>query len=110
MLRRRAQALIIFVGLVLKPKKATTSSVPLQDGNAISVVITQLIALAQRSPSETKLDDISEAARSSLNRLLSSMSVTDFMDAVQTILSSGDVKVIHSYMIFRNDGLNYFTG
>ena len=110
MLKRRAQALIIFVGLVLKPKKTNTTSVPLQDGNTISAVITQLITLAQRSPSETKLDDISEAARSSLNRLLSSMSVTDFMHSVQTILSSGDVKVIHSLHGFLKDRLNYFTG
>ncbi len=97
--KRRAQALIIFVGFALKPKTVFSAA---KDSEAISEVVAQLIAFAAGprvdSP-EAKPDDISEAARESLNRLLSSMSVIDFLNSVEIILLSGDDKVIHYYCI-----------
>ncbi|KDR78387.1 hypothetical protein GALMADRAFT_245550 [Galerina marginata CBS 339.88] len=92
-LRRRAQALIIFVGHAFKPKTSTLTS---EDGASISSVIAQLIALAtlpDGTSSEMKIDEISEAARSTLNKLLRGMSVMDFGNSVQTMLGSGDLKV-----------------
>ncbi|KAF9480276.1 hypothetical protein BDN70DRAFT_905831 [Pholiota conissans] len=92
-LRRRAQALVIFIGYALKPKAAAISS---ENETSISTVIAQLISLAVLPggfTAETKIEEIAEAARSSLNMLLSSMSVGKFMESVQTMLDSGDVKV-----------------
>lgn len=54
---------------------------------------------SQVDSSEAKQDEISNAARESLNRLLNSMSVIDFVNSVQTILLSGDTKVVHYYSI-----------
>ncbi|KAF8966928.1 armadillo-type protein [Flammula alnicola] len=93
LLRRRAQALIIFVGYAFKPKApASTSS----HESSTSTVIARLITLAtlpEGASNETKIDEISEAARSSMNKLLGSMSVVNFIEAVQTMLDSGDAKV-----------------
>jgi U3 small nucleolar RNA-associated protein 10 len=97
--KRRAQALIIFVGFALKPKTVLSAA---KDGGAISEVVAQLITFAAGSrvnSPEAKPDDILEAARESLNRLLTSMSVIDFLNSVETILLSGDDKVIHYYCI-----------
>lgn len=93
-LRRRAQALIVFVGYAFKPK--TTTPALLHNEISISSVISQLITLAilpEGVSNETKIGDVSEAARSTLNRLLSGISVVDFSEAVQSMLDSGDVKV-----------------
>ncbi|KJA17838.1 hypothetical protein HYPSUDRAFT_191636 [Hypholoma sublateritium FD-334 SS-4] len=88
-LRRRVQALIVFIGFAYKSKASI-------EGGSISNVIAQLIRLATLSggnSADTKMEEISEVARSSLNRLLSAMSVVNFMQAVETMLDSGDVKV-----------------
>src|SRR5258707_12071217 len=92
-LKRRAQALIIFVGLAMKSDK------PGKDGQSpVSALVTQLMSLAAvDTNSSAKLDDILEAARSSLNRLLGTMSVMDFIESVQSILLLEDVKVRHLY-------------
>jgi len=88
-LKRRAQALIIFVGLAMK------SNMPGKEGQSpVSALVAQLIALAAvDTNSSAKLDDILKAARSSLNELLSTMSVIDFIESVQSILLLEDVRV-----------------
>ena len=93
-LRRRAQALIIFVGHAFKAK-VSVANAPEGEGS-ISTVITQLIELStlpDGKSTETKVEDITEAARASMNKLLSLMSVLDFIDAVHSMLGSGDTKV-----------------
>ena len=87
--------MIIFVGLAFKPNK------PGKEGQSpISPLVAQLMALATVDTNySAKLDDILEAARSSLNRLLSTMSVFDFIESVQSILLSEDVKVRHSLLL-----------
>jgi len=91
-LKRRAQALIIFVGFALKVKGSASE---LEDEHSISPVIAELIAITSfsRDTPEGRLEDISEAARTSLAKLLSSMSVTDFIDSIQSMLLHSDVKV-----------------
>lgn len=42
---------------------------------------------------QTKVEEITEAARASMNKLLSLMSVLDFIDAVHSMLRSGDTMV-----------------
>jgi U3 small nucleolar RNA-associated protein 10 len=88
-LKRRAQALIIFVGLAIKPKRTSK-----EGQNPINRLVAQLIALATAGTDPSALNDIPDAARSSLNRLLSNMSVIDFVESVQSILLLEDVKVL----------------
>jgi U3 small nucleolar RNA-associated protein 10 len=90
-LKRRAHALIIFVGLAMKPCKEGQSP--------ISPLVAQLIALATVDTNSS--DDILGAARSSLNGLLSTMPVIDFIASVQSALVSEDVKVLHFYFLPR---------
>ncbi|KAJ6630100.1 hypothetical protein B0H10DRAFT_1984968 [Mycena sp. CBHHK59/15] len=95
--KRRAQALVTFVGYGLKmspPTAAASTSVP--EGGAMSDLVSLLIALATArggSTPDTKVEDISQAARSSLSKALGCMSVVDFIDAILSILKSGDSRV-----------------
>lgn len=95
-LRRRAHALIIFVGSALKPSahvQAPASSTEPPGGRAISNLVSALIALAtlQGGPNtENGMDDISQAARASLNQALGVMSAVDFISAVLSMVESGD--------------------
>ena len=90
-MKRRAQALILFVGYALKPIASVST-----EEESISTVIAHLIRLATLTggkTNDTKIDEISEAARSSMNKLLSDMSVTNFMESVGSMLKSGDARV-----------------
>lgn len=90
-MKRRAQALILFVGYALKPRASPSSK-----GEPISTVIAHLTTLATLTggkSTDTKIDEISEAARSSLYRLLSGMSAANFIQCVESMLNSGDAKV-----------------
>ncbi|KAF8797612.1 hypothetical protein BYT27DRAFT_7204423 [Phlegmacium glaucopus] len=90
-MKRRAQALILFVGYALKPRTSPSS-----EEEPISTVMAPLITLATLTggkTNDTKVDEISEAARLSMNRLLSGMSVANFMESVESMLKSGDVKI-----------------
>lgn len=89
-MKRRAQALILFVGYALKPRVSSSEE------ESINAVIAYLIALATLTggkTNDTKVDEISEASRSSMNKLISGMSVANFMESVESMLKSGDVKV-----------------
>jgi U3 small nucleolar RNA-associated protein 10 len=93
-LRRRAQALIVFVGHAFKAK-ASVANAPEGEGS-ISTVITQLVELSELpdgKSTETKVEEIKEAAHTLMNKLLSLMSVPDFINAVHSMLGSGDTKV-----------------
>ena len=85
-MKRRAQALIFFVGYALKPEGCPSS-----EGESISAVIARLTTLATLTGGN--IDEISEAARSSIHRLLSGMSVANFIESVESSLKSGDAKV-----------------
>lgn len=105
MLKRRIQALIIFVGVAVKPKKSSKES-----QSPISPLVAQLIALATvDTNSSSKSDDILDTARSSLNMLISTMSVIDFMESVQSILLSEDVKVLHFHFTWSEMFFNIRT-
>ena len=69
---------------------------PPEGEGSISTVIKQLIELSTLQDGksiETKVEDITQAARASMNKLLSLMSVLDFIDTVNSMLGSGDTKV-----------------
>ncbi|KAF8901036.1 armadillo-type protein [Gymnopilus junonius] len=93
-LRRRAQALIIFIGHAFRPKGSNINAS--ENDVSISSVISKLITLAtllEGASSETKVEEISDAARLTLNKLISGMSVVDFSESVRSMLQSGNVKV-----------------
>lgn len=63
----------------------------------MSQLVMALITLAtlqEGTSADAKVEDISVAARSSLNRALSVMSVMDFMKAVLSMIESSDKKVL----------------
>ncbi|KAJ3917389.1 hypothetical protein F5877DRAFT_44742 [Lentinula edodes] len=107
MFRRRAQAIITFVGFAAKTFPASTSSKPQnntgamddaqpppQDSSNLSDVVSILIALSTKNisggSSEAKIEDIATSARLSLTRVLSVMSAVDFIDTVLLMLSNND--------------------
>ncbi|KAF7321073.1 U3 small nucleolar RNA-associated protein 10 [Mycena chlorophos] len=89
--RRRAQALVVFVGHAMKMMAASSSSsevaVP-QDGTP-SDLVSLLIALATTDG----VEEINQAARTSLTKALGCMAVVDFVHAVLSILRSQDAGV-----------------
>ncbi|KAJ3856701.1 armadillo-type protein [Lentinula lateritia] len=103
--RRRAQAIITFVGFAAKTFPASTTpkphtdamddaQAPPQDSSNLSDVVSILIALSTKNTSggssETKIEDIATSARLSLTRVLSVMSAVDFIDTVLLMLSNND--------------------
>jgi len=96
LLKRRAQALILFVGYALKGRQPGAVSGSVSTEDTLSQVVASLISLSSvqgGSTTETNLDSITEAARSSIDRLLKSMSATDFIESVEAVLPTPDVKV-----------------
>ncbi|KAJ7762738.1 hypothetical protein DFH07DRAFT_813302 [Mycena maculata] len=94
--KRRAQALVIFVGFATKMSPPTGAQVNVPEGGSMSNLVSLLIALATArggSSPDTKVEEISQAARSSLTRALGFMSAVNFIDAVLSILKSGDSRV-----------------
>jgi U3 small nucleolar RNA-associated protein 10 len=90
-LRRRAQALVIFVGYAIKPSTSERS----QQGH-VNHLMTALIALStleSGTNADTKVDEISQAARTSMDRALRVMSVVDFANAVLSMIESGEQRV-----------------
>ncbi|KAJ3806976.1 armadillo-type protein [Lentinula aff. lateritia] len=105
--RRRAQAIITFVGFAAKTFPASTTpkpqnntdamddaQAPPQDSSNLSDVVSILIALSTKNTSggssEAKIEDIATSARLSLTRVLSVMSAVDFIDTVLLMLSNND--------------------
>lgn len=89
LLRRRAQALVVFVGHALK---ALTNSSTSTEGE-MTKLVAALLALATLQTglnSERKVDEICQAARASLNKALSVMAASDFINGVLSMLASGD--------------------
>lgn len=89
-IKRRAQALILFVGYALKAPTPGTEVNSIHEED-MGHLVSALISLATlQGASETKVEDISNAARSSLKRVLSVMSAPDFISAVLSMIQSGD--------------------
>lgn len=97
--RRRAQALIISVGFALKPQSSMTPPGSVSDRRAMSELVSFLIQLAtvQGENHDNKLDNIAEAARASIPRVLSVMSAADFIIAVLAMLESEEQTVSRNH-------------
>jgi U3 small nucleolar RNA-associated protein 10 len=94
--QRRAQALTTFVGYAVKPTTTTSSTDTVLESRAVGDLVLLLIQNAtvpEDGVIGTALEEISNAARSSLSRVLSIMFATDFIAAVLSMLESGDSRV-----------------
>ncbi|KAL1745319.1 armadillo-type protein [Schizophyllum fasciatum] len=81
--QRRAKALIIFAGFALKSGSIQTGD------KAVSELLAALLSLSVVTNAEN-LDDISAAARQSLERLLSVMPAADFVSSTEKLLQPED--------------------
>ncbi|KAF8064012.1 hypothetical protein FPV67DRAFT_198389 [Lyophyllum atratum] len=88
-LRRRALALIIFVGNALKhPTPGSTASEE-ELGHLVAALIS-LATLDIGINPEGKVEEICQAARASLNKALSVMAAADFINGVLSMAQSGE--------------------
>ncbi|TFK37695.1 hypothetical protein BDQ12DRAFT_685121 [Crucibulum laeve] len=93
--KRRAQALVIFVGYALKSSTLETTDVS-EERTTINPLVSHLIALAvlpEGTNSDGKVGDIVQAARFAVSRALGVMSAVDFVDAVLSMLETDDKNV-----------------
>ncbi|KIK65016.1 hypothetical protein GYMLUDRAFT_39424 [Collybiopsis luxurians FD-317 M1] len=102
--RRRAQAIIAFVGFAAKtfptsskpPPKPDAMDVVQPEGGELSDIVSILITLSTKSASgaagnaEVKIEDIAKSARLSMTRVLSVMSAASFIDTVLLMLSNDE--------------------
>ncbi|KAJ7270708.1 hypothetical protein B0H12DRAFT_1229192 [Mycena haematopus] len=108
--KRRAQALVVFVGYAIKMPLSTTTLVAVPEDGSMSNLVSLLIALATArggSTPDTRIDDISQAARTSLSNALGCMSAVDFIDAVLSILQSGDSQVQRGALDLLSERLHH---
>ncbi|KAJ6464259.1 hypothetical protein C8R47DRAFT_1180243 [Mycena vitilis] len=94
--KRRAQSLVVFAGYAMKMSPAAAVPVAVPEDGTMSNLVSLLIALATArggSSPDTRVEEISQAARTSLGKALGCMSAVDFIDAVLSILQSGDPRV-----------------
>ncbi|ESK96722.1 u3 small nucleolar RNA-associated protein 10 [Moniliophthora roreri MCA 2997] len=90
MCRRRAQAIVTFIAYSIK---AFPSDMVPQDGDSLSDLVALLITLATKqggSSPETKIEEINNTARFAMDKVLTVVSATDFIAAIQSMLSSGN--------------------
>ncbi|KAJ7178741.1 armadillo-type protein [Mycena crocata] len=94
--KRRAQALVLFVGHAMKSPAHGGDEITVPEGGAMSNLVSLLIAVATArggSTPDTRVEEVSKAARVSLRKALSCMSAVDFIEAVLSILKFGDSQV-----------------
>ncbi|KAK7055439.1 U3 small nucleolar RNA-associated protein 10 [Favolaschia claudopus] len=90
--RRKAHALVVFVGSAAKMVTSSMPQISIPDDGTTSSLVSLLVALANdhSDSSDTRPEDISQAAHAALAKALRCMPVTDFIDAVLFILRSSD--------------------
>ncbi|KAJ3784963.1 armadillo-type protein [Lentinula aff. detonsa] len=98
--RRRAQAIITFVGFAAKTfptsksQNAVDMDVVQSEGSGLGDVVSILITLSAKHSSvgstEVKVEDIAKSARLSLTRILSVISAVNFIDTILLVLSNDD--------------------
>jgi U3 small nucleolar RNA-associated protein 10 len=102
--RRRAQALIIFVGHAMQSPLSGNLSSDAPVGGTIDdlvLLLIQMTTLRGGSTVESNVDHLSKAAQSTISRSLSVMPAADFISAVLAMLKSEDeiVSINRKYYI-----------
>ncbi|KAG5637085.1 hypothetical protein H0H81_005818 [Sphagnurus paluster] len=87
--RRRALALITFVGNALKPPSSGSTASEEELRELVAALIS-LSSLGSGTTSDRKVDDICQAARATLNKALSVMAASDFINGVLSMIESED--------------------
>jgi len=80
----------MFVGYAFKP---STSSLQQDNVNHLVTALIALSALDNGSNAEAKMGEISQAARTSMDKAVKVMPVTDFVNAVLSMIESGEHRV-----------------
>lgn len=91
LLERLSHALVIFVGHALR--NSPTSSQPVTGATGMADLVAALIDLASLSNTSakgSKVKDIVQAARTSLNNALNVMAAKDFIEAIASMLQSSE--------------------
>jgi len=91
-MRRRAQALVMFVGYAAK-LLSTASAGPASGGGALNDLVSLLINIITAPGTEKNLDDVATAARLAMGQVLTVMSAADFIRAVVVIVECGEDRV-----------------
>ncbi|KAF5351352.1 hypothetical protein D9758_008071 [Tetrapyrgos nigripes] len=99
--KRRSQAIVIFVGQAAKTFSSKESN---NAGGELSDLVSILLKLS-RNP-DSKVNDIVKASRSCLTKVMSVMSVLDFIDAVLLMLSSKDAMAQEGALDLLSDRLS----
>ncbi|KAJ7054756.1 hypothetical protein C8F01DRAFT_1162846 [Mycena amicta] len=94
--RRRAHALVVFVGHAMKMTVSSPSGVVVPEGGTTSDLVSLLIGLATTG----------WPARTSLTKALSCMAVVDFVDAVLSILRSQESEVQSGVLLLLSQRLH----
>ncbi|TFK48252.1 hypothetical protein OE88DRAFT_1664727 [Heliocybe sulcata] len=93
--KRRARSLIILVGQ--SAQNAAAKSREVHPEQPISTLVSRFLELISLSDEETKDEsvlDVVQAARTTLNQVLGSMHVMDFVQSVAAVIQSDDSKII----------------
>ncbi|KAG7098539.1 hypothetical protein E1B28_000475 [Marasmius oreades] len=99
MSKRRAQAIITFVGHATKvfpsakETKASSSESPPSLSNLVSLFISLATMKSKESAPDLRIDEIVRSARLALSKVLSIVPARDFVGAILSMLGSGDGSV-----------------
>ncbi|KAG6909155.1 hypothetical protein DXG01_001782 [Tephrocybe rancida] len=108
LLRRRSQALILFVGHVLKPSVPGSSASKEELSQLVETLISPA-TLQAGITSEGKIDEISQAARTCLNKALSIMAASDFINGISSMIEAKDKLVQSGALELLSDRLPQVT-
>jgi U3 small nucleolar RNA-associated protein 10 len=94
-MRRRAQALLLFVGYALQPLSAVSVSADSAfhdgaSGDLLSLLIDIVTVRGPTAAHEKNAVDFAKAARFAMSQTLAAMSAADFLHAVLALLEHGD--------------------
>ncbi|EGO02920.1 hypothetical protein SERLA73DRAFT_102973 [Serpula lacrymans var. lacrymans S7.3] len=94
-LKRRAQALITFVGCVMQPSSPTeeVETVKGASTTALMALFIRLVTMEDSKTPESSLGDIYATTQQSMVKALNIMAVADFMVAVLTLLQSDEDRI-----------------
>ncbi|KAG6866337.1 hypothetical protein C0991_005804 [Blastosporella zonata] len=108
LLRRRSQALILFVASALKPP-APGSTASKEELSSLVGSLISLATLPVGTNPEAKIDEMCQAARTCLNKALSIMAASDFINGVLSMIESRDELVQSGALDLLSERLSQVT-
>ncbi|KAG6888638.1 hypothetical protein C0992_007990 [Termitomyces sp. T32_za158] len=108
LLRRRSQALILFVGNALRSPAPGSTASKGELSNLVAALIS-LAALRVDTKPDPAVDDICLAARTCLNKVFSIMAASDFINGILSMMESGDELVQSGALHLLSERLPHIT-